>query len=135
MGYTVEKALSIPGRLLDVPVIPQILEAYGFDPTTPQDTIKLAQVVLNAGSYGGKWHVTASAITEEPGKLESVGAIWCDDGTKRDEVLTVADCWIRESDTAIFVPGSPWEIPIEDETYARFAVSGITLVRASEIES
>lgn len=119
----------MPRHLLEVTISPAIIKAYGFDPETPQSDLLLAQVLLQAARYGGKWRVNASGLTETPGELEEVGSMWCDDGTQRDEVLSIADSWVRESEGATFVPGPAFELPIEDAKYAQFAVNGLILVR------
>lgn len=134
MGYTVVKELAIPRELMELPINPTVFKAFGFAATTltPQE-IMLAQVELLGASYGGMWNVKAmvNAGTNEQPEIVEIGEINCDTGTSIDDVLEVADTWIRESDKSEFVPGQPIRLQIPDESMARFLVSGITLVRAS----
>ncbi len=104
---------------------------YGFDPETPQSKLLLATVLLQAARYSGRWQVSATALGNEPGQQEEVGSMWCDFGTQRDDVLAVADAWVRESEGAVWVPGPAVELAIEDATYAQYAVNGLILVRGS----
>lgn len=133
MGYTVVKELAIPRELMELPINPDVFRAFGFAETalTPQE-IMLAQVELVGASYGGTWNVKAAvnAGTDDPNFVD-IGEINCDPGTTVDEVLEVADSWIRESEKSVFVPGPPIRLPVSDEIMARYYVSGIMLIRAS----
>lgn len=131
--YRVVNELAIPRELMELPINPDVMKAFGLTDTTltPQQ-IMLTQVELTGASYGGEWNVKAIVNTGTPHapNYVDVGEIWCASGTSADDVLHVADTWIRESDKSEFVPSSPIKIPIPDKSMEPYFVTGITLVRA-----
>lgn len=94
------------------------------------DTL-LAPVVIQAGRYGGDWHVDAilSEPDKGPGEPATVlGSMWCSPGTSRDEALEVADDWVRNS--SLWVPHRE-EIPVPDQNYRQYFGAAYYLLRAN----
>ena len=128
--FKVVQEMEIPPELLRLPVNPVLIAHCGFPLDTPPDDLLLAQVVASAGRYGGEWMVNASV--QNGGTTVTVGEIWCQHGTTRDEVLQVTDEWIRASEHITFVPGSFYEIQVPEDQ-APYFVYGAILVRGDRI--
>ncbi len=124
MRCIVKKPLSIPRRLVGLPVDPALRALPGFDRDTSQDELPLVPIRLASTRFAGCWHVNAldSVEGKEP---EVLGSMACNPGTRRDQVLTVAEDWVRAS--VKHVSGCVYELPPQNQAVAEHEVQGAIL--------
>lgn len=129
MAYKVIEELTLPPEIHGHRIEPHILEFFDGR-LAPQQKL-LAQLAISGARYDDAWRVSVWPFAKGPDEL--LGAIWCDKGTARDDVLATADSWIRESEASLWVPDLlPLDIPLHD-TDAPDYVEGKTLVQGREI--
>lgn len=126
MTHTVVMELAIPREAMEQEIDPKINRAFGLIDDAP---VGLALIQLSGARYGGQWNVKAVAKIDRNGTSAVVGEIWCPEGTPIEEVLGVADEWIRSSEKTNWVPGVAIGAPVE--ATGPYFVHGMTLVRAN----
>lgn len=126
--YTVEQELKLTHEMHLLPVFKELLQFAGFEESIAPDRLMLAQVHITGARYGGQWGVSAVVHDRAADSYTLVGNMMCAPGVDRDNVLRVADAWVRASDSVSFVPGMlhPIPTPAADEPYF---VYGVMLVR------
>lgn len=119
--YTLYGDIQLSSAHHCLPVDPELLERV------EEISGPIAQLILQAELLDDNWVVTATI-----GPEEEVGSIRCDPGTKREEVLNIAETWVRNSDHIKVVAGSMQEgkIPEEDRSSA---ILGTILVQGDQL--
>lgn len=129
MSYEVIRELKIPVEAHHRPIPEEVLPVFGIALARPQADLLLAQVAFNGMRQGEDWFVVAFDAVNPPveGQEEDDmygGIVIRDRAIEGEEVLDIAETWVRESEDTSWVPG-----PVLVLDLAASSVGGVLLVR------